>query len=117
MQLSAKVTRRSGRGLPLLLRLKGHGGFKQRGHRAGAVDVVSGSKQKSGRELMLAWPGGREAPGGWGVQLMDLLMPRMWAWRKEIDRWPMPRFLAGREDISWWGSGGEEDPESEWGPN
>lgn len=39
-------------------------------------------------------------PGGWGVQLMDLLMPGMWAWRKEIGRWPMPRFLAGREDIS-----------------
>lgn len=31
---------------------------------------------------------------------MDLLMPRMWEWRKEIDRWTMPRFLAGREDLS-----------------
>lgn len=57
---------------------------------------------------MLAWPGGREAPGGWGVQLMDLLMPGCGAWRKEIDRWPMPRFLASRGHQLRWGSGGEE---------
>lgn len=50
------------------------------------------------------------------MQLMDLLMPRMWAWRKG-DRWPMPRFLAGREDISWWGSGEEEDQEVRVGPS
>lgn len=70
-------------GVCFSLRAEGPWGFKQRGHRP-AVDVVSGSKQKSGRELMLAWPGGRGSAWGMGCSWMDLLMPRMWA-RSEGD--------------------------------
>ena len=51
------------------------------------------------------------------MQLMDLLMPRMWAWRKKIDRWAMPRCLAGREDLSCGGEvAGRKVRSSEWDP-